>query len=137
MLKYETPPKKGVISRFSDDALLNGVQHSLEKQLTGSRYVNTNTTMMATNPPGGLNTGTLFTKQTDSSKKDSGQSVSLFNIPSHSNQHSSPYTPAIGGNSNQKTDAKSTKPQNTSTTTPSFSNQGFANQLSFTPRQTP
>jgi len=43
-----TPPKKGVISRFNEDNNLGGAMHSLEKQLTGSRYVNTTETPLAT-----------------------------------------------------------------------------------------
>lgn len=31
LLKYETPPKKGVSSRFAEDANLQGIMHSLEK----------------------------------------------------------------------------------------------------------
>jgi hypothetical protein len=46
VLKYETPPKKGLTHRFSEDA--NPAIHSLEKQLTGSRYVNTTETPLAT-----------------------------------------------------------------------------------------
>lgn len=91
LLKYETPPKKRVVTRFNDEANLNGVMHSLEKQLTSSRYVNTNnTTHITANQKTGMTSGALFAKQGDSSKKDGGLSVSLFNIPSH--HASSPYT---------------------------------------------
>lgn len=130
LLKYETPPKKGVVSRFNDDANLNGVMHSLEKQLTGSRYVNTNATIIAANANTGTTTGPLFAKQGDSNKKDGGQSVSLFNIPSH--HASSPFTNQAA-TSNQKLDSKKPTQANPQAT-PSFNGQGFVNQLSFTPR---
>ena len=73
MLKYETPPKRpSVNSRFHEDASgLGGVMHSIEKQLTGSRYVNTAGTTLPANQVTNTTQG-VFNKGTDSSKKDSG-----------------------------------------------------------------
>jgi len=59
------------MSRFNEDSN-HGIMHSLEKQLTGSRYVNTAGTPLVNPPTQVLNSGILFNKHTDSSKKDSG-----------------------------------------------------------------
>lgn len=89
-MRYETPPKKGVSSRFNEDAQNGvGLMHSLEKQLTGgTRYMNNST---ATNNQHLFGSGILINKLADSSKK-AEQSCSLFNLPSNYNQnsHSSP-----------------------------------------------
>lgn len=65
--------------------------------------MNTNGTSLVNPGTQVLHSGVLFNKHTDSSKKDSGQSCSLFNIPSNYNHPSngcSPYN--AGAQSGQK-----------------------------------
>jgi hypothetical protein len=59
------------MENFNEDSG-HGIMHSLEKQMTGSRYVNTNGTPLVHSGTQVLQSGILFNKNTESSKKDSG-----------------------------------------------------------------